>query len=231
MTKFPNLKFQLDQELDTNIATEFLDVQAGGIDFGMHIVELYPELSKAKNLNGEPRRKEVNKFTKEYYQRHKSDLEEKVRRFKENWEKVEDIFFEGIRRVFGSHPWPGGKYICYLSIYDCNPRFLEDKTFQVYYYHPQGSNHLIAHEMLHFIFFDYLDNHEREFKKKLDEGNIWLLSELFNDRILELPEFAEFKSKDGGSYPEVAEFAKKFGNISKEKIDIKKFIQQAKIVL
>lgn len=228
---YPRLRFELNLDLDIDVATEFLDVQGGGIDFGKHIVELYPKLSKAKSLSGESRRKETCKFTKEYYRQHKLDLKEKVRQFSENWEKVENSFFEGAHQKFGPYPWPKGKYICYLSIYDCNPRFLEDKTFQVYYLHPQGSNHVIAHEMLHFIFFDYLDNHEKEFKEKMDEGTTWLLSELFNDRVLELPDFEEFKSKDGGSYPEVAEFAKKFGNIPKDKLNIKTFFRQAKIIL
>lgn len=231
MPKSPNLKFQINQELDINIATEFLDVKGGGIDFGEHIVELYPELSKAKSTSGEPRRKAVSQFTAKYYQQYRSVLEDKLRLFDEEWKKVENKFFDGVSRIFGSYPWPKGKYTCYLSIYDCNPRFLEDKTFQVYYLHPQGSNHMIAHEMLHFIFFDYLDNHENEFMEKTDEDTIWLLSELFNDKILELPEFEEFKSKDGGSYPEVAKFAKKFGNIPIERMDIKSFFQQTKIVL
>lgn len=231
MANYPQLKFEPNFDLDIDICTEFLSVQGGGIDFGAHIVELYPELSKAKKLSGKLRRKEVEKFTKKYYQLHKSDLEEKAILFKKNWEKVKNSFFSGVRRVFGSYPWPDGRYICFTSIYDCNPRFLEDKTFQVYYRHPQGSNHIIAHEMLHFIFFDYLDSRETKFKNEKSDDSIWLLSELFNDMILELPEFQEFRSKDGGSYPEVAKYAKKFRHMTKERMDIKSFFQQAKMVI
>ncbi len=231
MANYPKLKFELNLDLDIDIGTEFLSVQGGGIDFGKHIVELHPDLSVAKKLGENLKRSEVGKYTRKYYRLHKTDLQEKTRRFSENWARVEDRFFESVKRVFGSHTWPEGRYICSLSIYDCNPRFLEDKTFQVYYLHPQGSNHVIAHEMLHFIFFDYLDKKEKRFKNKIDEGTTWLLSELFNDVVLDLPEFIEFKSKDGGFYPEVAEFAKKFEGKLKGIIDIKSFFQLAKTTL
>jgi hypothetical protein len=231
MSKYPKLKFELNLDLDIDIGTEFLGVQGGGIDFGKHIVELHPDLSLAKSLDGDIRKKKVGKYTKEYYQLHNDELQKAVRKFSKNWEEREHGFFEGVKGVFDSHPWPEGRYICYLSIYDCNPRFLEDKTFQVYFRHPQGSNHIIAHEMLHFIFFDYLDRKEVELKNRVDEGTIWLLSELFDDKVLELPEFGEFKSKDGGSYPEVAEFAKKFKGKQKGKFDIKTFFQTTKTIL
>lgn len=190
----------------------------------------FPQIKFELNLDGDSRRDEVDKFTVKYYKRHKLILEKRVTQFEKGWKKVEKHFFEATTSVFGSFPWPKGKYICFISIFDSNPRFLENKTFQLYYRYPQWGNHIIAHEMLHFIFFDYLDNQEKEFKEKLDEGTTWLLSELFNDKILELPQFDGFRSKDGGAYPEVMEFAKKFENRIDGKMDIKNFLQQAKTV-
>ena len=87
------------------------------------------------------------------------------------------------------YPWPEGKYISYLSIFNCNPRFIETKEFQVSYKHPETTNYVCVHEMLLFIFYDYLKKNFSKEYKKLDSKYIWKLSEIFNDVVLRLPEF------------------------------------------
>jgi len=69
------------------------------------------------------------------------------------------------------------------------PRYVKQKIFFFPYKHKisKYSNKVIAHELLHFIFFDYLEkNHGLEewskIKNKPDDY-IWKISEVFNNVI------------------------------------------------
>jgi len=229
---YPKLKFKLNLELDINIATQFLDIRAGGIDFGKGIIELYPSLRSAKKTSGNKRKKIVREFTINYYQFHKKELQQALEKTKKDWRKREKDFFKETDKIFNSYPWPEGDYICYLSIFNCNPRFLETKTFQVYYKHPEGTNHVIAHEMLHFIFFDYLEKKEKQFVKNVKKDRVWLLSESFNEIVLELPQLKFFKSKQPFHYPETEKMIKSLKSLSKGHIfTLQLFLQKAKTLI
>jgi len=230
MSTYPKLKFQLNIELDNEMGFQFMGVNTGGVDFGAGIVSMYPELSRAKEIEGDERRSLIADFVKKNYSNNKEDIENKLREMEKDWNSVASDYFAGVDKVFGNPVWTQGDYICYLSIFDCNPRFLESKSFQVYYKHRQGTNHVIAHEMLHFVFFDYLHTKESEFNGNVDEHTIWLLSEWFNDLVLELPNFAKFGQHTKDSYPEVDKFSKQFKNKSKI-ADIKSFFEVTKPVI
>lgn len=208
-----------------------MGVNAGGIDFGAGIVGMYPELSKAKEVFEDERRSLIADFARKYYSDNKAEIENKLREMGEEWKSVSEDYFVSVDKVFNNPTWPQGDYICYLSIFDCNPRFLENKSFQVYFRHRQGTNHVIAHEMLHFIFFDYLHTKEAEFNQKLDEHTVWLLSEWFNDLVLELPEFAKFGQKIKDNYPEVVEFSKQFPTIKPDEFSVESFFRAIKTVI
>lgn len=227
MNDYPKLKFQLYIELDNEIGFRFIDTNMGGVDFGAGIIGMYPELSKAKKVVDIERRVVIADFTKKYYSEHKTKLENKLKEINDNWSSVSQEYFYAVDQIFKDYPWPQGKYICSLSIFDCNPRDIEAKTFQIYYQHGQGANHMIAHEMLHFMFFNYLDLHESNFKNSQDEHTIWLLSEWFNDLMLELPSFNKFSQKTKDYYPEVVEFSKQFKDKSKI-TDIESFFEVVK---
>ncbi len=228
---YPKLKFQLYIELDNEMAFQFMDMIAGGVDFGREkIIDIYPELAKAKEVVDIERRVVIADFTKKYYSDHKVELENKLKKIESEWGVSSKDYFSAVDSIFDGIVWPDGKYICYLSIFDCNPRFLDDKTFQVYQGLSDRTNYIIAHEMLHFMFFNYLDLHESDFKNSQDEHTIWLLSEWFNDLMLNLPAFKQFGENVESFYPEVAEFSKKFKDKSKIK-DVKSFFEVIKPVI
>ena len=132
------------------------------------------------------------------------NLNKKIREFQTDWDKVEKKYFQAVAKIFKNHPWPKGKYIGYLSIINCNPRFIKDKTFQVFYFHPEGVVSVTAHELLHFIFYDYcLKKHSKIFKKlNTDDGIFWNLAEIFNAVVLSQPEFVKIhKIKNQKNYP------------------------------
>lgn len=230
MNTYPKLKFQLNIELDNEMAFQFMDMTGGGIDFGAGITQMYPELSKAKEVVNIERRVIIADFTKKYYADHKTELEQKIKEIEKEWISVADGYYSGVDEIFSNLTWPDGEYVCYLSIFNCNPRFLETKSFQVYLGLSDRTNYIIAHEMLHFMFFDYLDKEELDFKNSQDEHTIWLLSEWFNDLMLNLPIFKKFGENVESAYPEVAEFSKQFKEKSKIK-DVKTFFEVIKPVI
>lgn len=230
MNIYPKLKFKLNIELDKEMAFQFMDMTGGGIDFGVGIIKLYPELAKAKEVTGEERRVVIVDFTKKYYSDYETELDKKLKEISDDWESVARSYFASVDQIFSKHSWPQGEYVCYLSIFNCNPRFLETKSFQVYQGLSDRTNYIIAHEMLHFIFFDYLNKEELDFKNTQDEHTIWLLSEWFNDLILNLPVFKQFGENVESAYPEVVEFSKQFKDKSKI-LDVKSFFGVIKPVI
>lgn len=169
------------------MALQFLDQSAAGINFGESIIKTHPELRKVKDfdINNE-RKRVINYYFNNYYQVNKRTLKNNLNIFKKEWRKKEKEFFHITEDFFGGFGFKKGMYICYLSIIDCNPRFLESKTFQVFY--KKTSNeaiHTIAHELLHFIFFDFIGEKLKKEVSFLSEEQIWDLSEIFNVVVLE----------------------------------------------
>jgi len=170
MNPRPELKFQLNIELDKRTCTSSV--------FHTSVIKLHPALAKDESLE----------YVDDYYKTHEKELKNAVEKMKTDWLTIERKFFEIVSKLV-NHPWPKGKYVCYLSIFNCNPRFIETKEFQAYFKHPETTNHVCAHELLHFIFYDYFEKNFSEDYKKLDSKYIWRLSEIVNDVLLRLPEF------------------------------------------
>ena len=200
----PKISYKLNKSLDKKMALAFLNVKAGGVDFSNGIIGVHPELEGIKNKKKSEQQKIINSHFDNFYKENNHYLNKRIKKFQTEWNKVEKKYFQEIAKIFKNHPWPKGKYIGYLSITNCNPRFLESKTFQVFYFHPEGSVAVTAHELLHFIFYDYcLKKHTKMFKK-LDPNNgiFWDLAEIFNAIILSNPEFIKIhKIKKQSNYP------------------------------
>ena len=142
---------------------------------------------------------------KNFYASHVGELNSFNENAEENWNRVSSLFFDAVSRLFNQHAWPEGKYIGYASMFDCNPRFLNNKTFQVYYKHRAGSNYVVAHELLHFIFYDYaIKKHPDLFgDKDTESGIFWNVAEVFNSVVLHSSLFLPVhNAKETITYPE-----------------------------
>ena len=185
----PQLKILLNKDFDKKICFDFLNTKAAGIDFGGGIIQIHPHLSEALKMDELSAKDLISKYFDQFYLEHQDELAQ-VRKEAENvWIKKQESFFKACNVYFENHPWPEGKYEAYQSIINCNPRSLEDKTFQFYWQHPQGFSSVAAHEMLHFLFFDLA--------KKIIPGinpedqKLWAISEVFNGLIMEEAEFTQ----------------------------------------
>ncbi len=179
---YPKIKFDLNIPLDFGIGSKW-----------PYAVTQYPEILKGS----------LDKFVNYYYQEHDVDLKQSLKIIEHNWNKVRSHFFKVSDKVFNNYSWPDGKYICFLSIFNCNPRFLDDKTFQIFYRTDVNTNVIIAHEMLHFIFYDYFEKRENDLYNKLGTDGIWRLSESFDILALENPIYKILNPKVSSHYPEL----------------------------
>lgn len=170
--------------------------------FHNSVVRIHPELAEGENLELVARKYFNDNYVTDSYKTHQKELNDAVEKMRTEWLTIEESYFKAVDGLF-NHPWPEGKYICYLSIFNCNPRFIETKEFQAYYKHPETTNHVCAHEMLHFIFYDYVEKNFSLEYRGLGEKVIWKLSEIFNDVVLRLPEFAAITGQSNpGIYAE-----------------------------
>ncbi|MBU1016914.1 MAG: hypothetical protein ABIJ82_02920 [Patescibacteria group bacterium] len=210
MNSKPKLKFKWDMEYDQWTGKEFLTFKDKDI-FSNSILKDHPTLISCEKMESGTRKEFIDEFVEKYYEEHKWKRLGFLKRAKEDWAKIETAFFETTDKLFSRNPkggynWPKGNYICYLSIFNCNPRFIKEKEFQAYYKHPLGINFVCIHEMLHFIFYDYLEKNFSKQYKEYDERVIWKLSEVFNDVILRTDEFISLtKQKEPSIYAESRE--------------------------
>jgi len=211
------------------MALEFLNVQAGGIDFNSGIFEVHPELSILKSTrNKDDKKKIIDKHFNNFYYKYKEYLEKRVKEFQREWDLVEKGFFNEAFQIFKNFSFKSHKYTGYLSIIDCNPRFLKNKSFQVFYMHPQGVRYVTSHEVLHFIFFDYaLIKFPKLFKKlKTESGSFWDLSEIFNSVMHQQKSFIKIHDKVSNYfYPEHKKYLSKAEDYWQQYHDIDQWIE------
>lgn len=206
---YPRLRFQINKELDKKVCLDFLNFEAGGIDFGAGIMKLHSALKKTGELNIEEKESFISTYIDLFYQKSGKKLTKTLKEYKTEWSSIEDNFYINIDKIFKGYPWPKGLYVCYLSILNCNPRFLENKTFQAFYRYPSGIKHLACHEMLHFMLYDYLEKKFAQEMKNIPDDTIWTLSEAFNTIILATPDFIKLTRTKPPMYPNLIKSTKK----------------------
>lgn len=217
------IRFELNKQLDKDMAFEFLEMHAGGIDFSGGIISVHPELKNILDKDKNKQKQVINDYFDKFYKINNADLNTHLLKMDEDWKKDEDAFAEQLNKIFKNPQVPEGKYIGYLSIINCNPRFLEDKTFQVFYKHPSGSNFVIVHEVLHFFFYDYAERKYPEIFKNLNQnsGIYWDLAELFNNVVMVNPNFiSKSYSEHVKPYPDLIKYFEKANALWKRDYDL-----------
>ena len=225
LPQFMNLKvkFRLNKSLDKKMAFEFLNIKAGGIDFSRGIISVHSELKIILKESKVKQKKIINKYFNKFYKNNKKYLDNRLKEMEKDWEKVEKKFIRQLEIIFKNPKVPKGKYIGYLSIINCNPRFLDDKTFQIFYKYPSGSNYVITHEILHFFFYDYAVKKYPKIFSKLDmnSGIFWDMAELFNAVIMSEPNFIiKDYSEKNKPYPSHIKYFNKAKEIWRKNKDI-----------
>ncbi|MBD3366266.1 hypothetical protein GF360_02890 [candidate division WWE3 bacterium] len=222
----PHVNFEINKEMDYWTVKEFLTFDSKDT-FSETILALHPRLKETKDLEGDSKIEFFNKYVDQVYEEKSQELHETQEKIQRKWNNVEDTFLDKAKELFNGHEWPEGAYVGFLSIFNCNPRFLNQKTFQVYYKHPEGPVYVGAHEMLHFMFYDYVDKHPGLIEDAND-SLLWNLSEIFNVVILETPEFVDITGNHKPEpYKKHEDILPDFRDIWKESENVDEFIQRS----
>lgn len=198
----PSVTFVADaeaRELDEEIAISCLrDARyRGGIDRAAVLFGDHPFLEEIGSDEAA-----VRKYIVEFYKESRLALTQQVKRFTSEWSPVQQGFLFAVQELFKGVPFPLGRYVGFVSVINRNPRFLEDKTFQIYW-KTKDARGLVAHELLHFIFYAYCEEHFPDLVSALDPNNglWWDVAELFNNVILSSQQFVELLGSWDPPYP------------------------------
>ncbi|BCX16194.1 MAG: hypothetical protein KatS3mg098_423 [Candidatus Parcubacteria bacterium] len=223
------LRFSLNKKLDKRIAEEFLNIRGGGIDFGKGIIKTHPQLKSVKSLKDiTQRKKAISVYFDNYYRIHKEEILRKLKLVRNAWRKKEKKYISVTEDFFGGFRFSKGRYIAYASIINCNPRFLKLKTFQFFYKKPLADTiYTITHELLHFIFFDFVEKNLKKETKHLSEDQLWDLSEIFNVVVLKSPRYRHIiNQKFVTPYPNHRHYISQFKKAYKNSQNTKEFIRR-----
>jgi len=226
------LRFYLNKELDKIMAEQFLDIKSAGIDFGSNILKTHPGLKSLKK-NKQNQRKIIGAYFDRYYMNHKKEMTDKILKVRENWGMVENKYITVTEKYFEGFRFSKGMYIAYASIINCNPRFLETKTFQFFYKKslPEAI-HTIAHELTHFIFFDFVKKRAPQIKRRLSDEKLWDLSEIFNVILLKSPSYRDIINQTYVSpYPEHEKYLPSVSSVFYKSKSAKEFIEKSITIL
>ena len=186
--EFPKIKFTYDQEIDLGYAIHFLSQPRSERRLAFLRMYIPEELDYAlkKGLPIEEQKEIAKKYVSDYYKENSKELKKKFESVGKDWEEVRKKYFDIVAKLFNNHPWPDGDYKGFGTIFHCYPRFVSEKIFLFPLNHriPRYANKVIAHEMLHFIFFDYIEKkyglEESSVIEGREENYIWKVSEAFN---------------------------------------------------
>jgi hypothetical protein len=211
------IKISLNKELDYEVYTDFWDFSMAGANFGEKIKKDHP------NINLE----NYKKYIDDFYVKNQSELLEKQNEINKLLISKQNNFITELKNIFDID-FSNKTYNGYLSIFNCNPRYLDTETFQIYFKKDLLDMLEVAfHESLHFSFFEYLSKHFSEKIQKFDKnsGILWELSEIINVIILNLPPFIKILEREEMLfYPELKEKLDKAKKIWVSSKNIKDFI-------
>lgn len=175
--KYPKLVFRIDLAIEKN----FFGIFPNGHN------QIIPELKFLyKKEFRQSRKKFLGSYLDNFFDLNKKAIEGNLKETEYEWKKHEKYFYRQVDEIFNNYPWPKGHYRAYPSLWGMFPRFIKTKefTFPAFpeKFNKNFSMTVIAHEMLHFIMYDYLS---KRFDLKEGERydinkSFWCFTENFN---------------------------------------------------
>gem|GEM_PF-1482903 len=178
----------INKELDKEVFKDFWGFSAGGADFGARIKQIHPDITEEN----------ADTYIDRYYEEHAAELISAQKELQETINHTSPEYFAAISEVFGKD-YSDQTYTGMFSIFDCNPRYVDKKEFQVFYKRDVlGKLEVAYHEVLHFVFFEHAAHTCPSVVGTLDTngGSYWALSELFNVLILNKPTFQKILQRE-----------------------------------
>lgn len=228
MSNIPQLSFSILPEKD--VSTFFSFVEEAGFDGGRNVEwAVFKNHSNLKKFFRDHefigKKSDIASYVSEIYDRDREVMKDRLKQYEEKWRVAESVYFASVHTLFDPSFWPEGEYIASPTVWSMYPRFLEDKTFQLPY-EPAGRPDIlfiIAHEMLHFIFYEYFLTKYPEYRNDESDFFLWNVSEIFNTVIQNLASWPQEMNNREAAYPEhkdiVAKLSEKYEAVSKKNLD------------
>jgi hypothetical protein len=229
MQKLPHLTFTIDFKKDIEA---FFDLASeakydNGRTLEWAFFSRYPELRRHfEGIRFIGEKDTIENFIRTLYEKDASLMKKWEGCVEGLWNQEKELFYQKTREIFEEQWWPEGAYIAYPTIWTMYPRYLENTTFLLPYKKEDFPQLLsvIAHEMLHFIFYKYFFSRHPELKTDENGGIfVWHISEAFNTFVQNLPQWPDSMNDPTAGYPEhdtiVSELREKYKEVSQENVD------------
>ena len=230
---YPKIKFKISKNKEFEVFKEFLNYYKSDQERLFNwLLAPHKTFKKGfwnKGISNTQIIKLAKKYIDEYYKLHAKDLNNDNIVTGTSWGKKEKKFYNLIDEIFDHYKWPKGKYTGYLTVWGIYPRYIKEKTFCFPYKHKIKKYVLtvIAHEMLHFIFYSYLFNKYPKYKNKKYGMLIWHSSEIFNSLVQKSRPWVKLFELKPRNYPEHNEIIKKLDETWKSERKIPAFFSEA----
>lgn len=229
---YKKLRFKVDYEQD--VAAFFGFWKDANYDRGRNwrwaISSLYKEFKKYDPLkSGKPSRREIANFVEKKYIEGADEIETNLSRSEKLWRSKEKQFYKLVQDLFPPSYWPDGEYIAYPTIWGMFPRNLRSKTFQIPARRFRPKKRLvaiIAHELLHFIFYNYFLKEFPEYKKGEYQMRLWHISEIFNEVVQGSKTWIRVFGNKPLGYPEHTKIVRKLLRKFNKRIDADELIAE-----
>ncbi len=205
----PKISFKISKKKDLDTLFYFIDDAKydDGRNLDWAVFKKYSYLKKyfyEDKYYKVKNKKNLMQFIDDKYLKNKDRMKKDIIKNQKRWKKIEVQYFLLIDKLFSNYKWPKGKYIAFGTIWGMYPRFLEDKTFQIPYTYstPKYINVVIAHELLHFIFYDYFFKRYPKYESDKYDFFVWNVSEIFNIIVQNSPEWIKYFKFNSLGYPE-----------------------------
>ncbi len=225
MRKFPKIVFKIDYKIDVQTLGALLKESNSklgkqSLKWALEPHPLLKKVLKDKYISISYQQELITSYVLDFYKKNLKKINSQTIEIQTAWENVEIKYFEFLNRIFNGYPWPKGKYVAFPTILGIYSRNIKDKTFQFPYEHSIAGYPLavIAHEMLHFIFYDYFFKNYPQYKKVKNSLFVWHISEIFNSVIQKTEEWKKIFKVQALDYPQHAQIIRKLEKKYKHKI-------------
>lgn len=201
----PKLTFKIDKEFDKKVFKDFADFddESGMRMFEMFALYKYPELAKYV-VDGKVKisEEEVGNFISTEYTKLADSMNNNIELIRSDWQKIERQFFALCDTLFENHPWPKETFTAYLTIWNMFPRYIQEGEFTVSGRDEwsRDTNNTAAHEMLHFLFYSFIQTNYPLLYSGKENSRIWNISEVFNILIMNRPDFLKILERRSKAY-------------------------------
>jgi hypothetical protein len=230
---YQKIEFLLDSKFEQKILEGFVKDSAydEGRNLEWAVIQKYPQLQKffhksnAHNGYEVLGQNKIDDFLRSEYLLNADKFGETLKNYEQKWKSKEPKYLKLVGDLFGEFSWPNCVYQAYGTIWGMYPRFLEEKSFAIPLYHqnPDYVSVVIAHEMLHFVFYEYFYLKYPKYKDENCNFLVWNISEVFNTIIQNSSEWLDVFGLETMEYPEheevVLELASRYSQ-EKPNVDV-----------